>query len=64
MCSRFIYAVDLKPAQNYLLNFQLAAFTAVPPHADLWALFGAGRRTDFPARLLSGVAPHLSSRAT
>ncbi|KAI0023733.1 hypothetical protein F4780DRAFT_785514 [Xylariomycetidae sp. FL0641] len=57
-----IYAVDLNPAQNHLLELKIAAYASLH-YSDFWALFGEGQHPDFRALLLSKLSPHLSSRA-
>lgn len=56
-----IHCVDMNPCQGHLLELKIAAFKRLS-YEEVWALFGAGKHTDFPA-LLDQLAPDLSAPA-
>ena len=57
-----IYAVDLNPAQNHLLELKMAALSSLE-YQDFWSIFGEGKHAEFRSLLLSKMSPYLSSRA-
>ncbi|KAI2641040.1 hypothetical protein GGS21DRAFT_502767, partial [Xylaria nigripes] len=57
-----IYAVDLNPSQNHLLELKVAAYQSLG-YEDFWKIFGEGKHPDFRSLLVSKMSPHLSSRA-
>jgi betaine lipid synthase len=59
---KYIYAVDLNPLQNHLLELKAAAFHALD-YNDVWKLFGQGRATNFRTLLMGPLSPHMSSHA-
>ncbi|KAJ3029553.1 hypothetical protein HK097_005778, partial [Rhizophlyctis rosea] len=57
-----IYAVDLNPCQNNLLELKLAGLTSLT-YPQFWQLFGEGYLPSFSSILDTHLSPHLSPHA-
>ncbi len=59
---RRVYAVDVNPAQNALLELKLAGIRALP-YEDFFRIFGTGQHPDFSALYASALREQLSAPA-
>jgi len=59
---KHIYAVDLNPVQNHLLELKVAAFQALS-YGGVWKLFGEGKEANFRKVLMDKLSPRMSSHA-
>jgi betaine lipid synthase len=57
-----IHAVDMNPAQTYLLELKIAAARALD-YDDFWLMFGMGYHRQFAQLLEQRLAPYLSQSA-
>ncbi|MBI1291023.1 DUF3419 family protein [bacterium] len=56
---KHVYAVDMNPRQNALLELKIAGIKALP-YETFWELFGNGRLPNFREVLRTQLKPHLS----